>query len=285
MSSQIPSSEGWRRERLHRLTNFGSLDEESPLLALELDTWYYLPFDSIGDMRWRPEYPVVLNMPQASSLQQLLAHTGRAFHGLMSPSSCVMSVGSHPTSIQHYGVGVPVAYIANSEETDAFTHFIAEQNLEGKAVFSVRVRWDTFVTCRDATGQQGNHWIPQCANITLVPEIDNVKVLDSEAPSTSWQATFTCGCASIFRQDNSDILSRTREHWRSIQQANPDVTMFPDDADEYDDLFTTAGPTTAGPTSNHAVSNAELWSVNFPRLEACVREWERLTSGTFHWQL
>lgn len=244
--------------------NGGALPHDTivPWLGLRIDTWYVFALDQIG----RIELGRVAYSSTRSVGEDLLQHISvflEVFQDLVRIRQLILHHCELPnsTSIQSYFLSSqdPITLLDEGKQFVSTT---------SRTVIGCLAEFDLCAALRGFDGLLYDRWLPEAGRLTIGSNlIDYSKQEAVNHFTMSWEVILASVVASLFRENNSTILTECRSHWEEGRK----------------------GPSTGGiitlvaPPEGTAATNSELFRQNMERLREAVNTWQQRTGSKFVW--
>jgi hypothetical protein len=257
--------------------NYGLFEypERVQIWDLRLDTWYYQIDEELGHMGLQ-DGPVTCEGGPLYLWQQLAGFRD-AFADLarLRPVAQVNYQEREP---------IPAGYWAAApmESEDAFvrtveTGFRAHDHILQGAY----VMWEGRAMVRDHSGDLVERWLPDMGFTRLYAGLNGKPLRDlTHGQPVQWRAPVYMNFVSLFRRDNTEILTAARDQWKRLQALEPPATVDFDESSPAELIVALADPPAGTPPDNE-----ELYERNTPRLREAIRRWEQATGHPFEWEV
>jgi hypothetical protein len=255
--------------------NYGlqAITRTPELLRLRMDTWYYADSDhlghiALGDTGVTAEkgLPTFL----VDQLAQVFAMSGPyiRFH----PN---VRIGHQPTLSSIRASVTPLTAL-NEKDLLAKLHHWLQQTPD--VVTLLLSDFDLCLAVRATDGEVIDCWLPLAGNLSLSAQVESTqKDRQTHASTFAWQGGLDLRVLSLFRRDNEAEIQHARILWERFRDADPEIDIFPEEADE-DPIVVLADSPAGTPRDNE-----ELCKRNLPRIQAIIHAWEAATDRRFHW--
>lgn len=317
---------------------WGALTNNTPL-TLWMDTWYANPDATIGVM------PIERTFTQSAGATDVNSEANGPF--LLNEALRFTRAFAHMIDVVHFMFVYrpdtnPIAVHSDVIRPQSSADWLRESEQvarKRKTFLSLDIMFDPLVSVHSSAGEIITGWLPWTGHVwfhtvplgpkdiarRFHPDPPSLRgahgVISSEAwdwgvasmryaaVAQQWQAELRMEVASLFNEDNSDILTHTRDAWRLDQELRRtraqrkrakrrqalqgDATVTEQDDD--DELSNEVGSaaelaeirqykgliTLAAPSPETPATNAELYALNAPRLAEGIAAWERETGSPF----
>jgi hypothetical protein len=243
------------------------------LLQLRMDTWYYADIDHLGDLALG-NVGVTAETGMPAFVVEQLAHVLAGFGPYVRFAPTVL-VGHKPTLKSIRAFVAPLVAQIPEERLEKLQRWLQQTP---DIVTLIVCDFDLYLAVRTASAAVVDHWLPLVGRLSFSARLDaNQEDAQTHISTVAWQGGLDLRVLSLFRRDNEVEIQHARALWERFHDADPEIDLFPEKANEDPIVVLAESPAGTPP------DNEELCKRNLPRLRTMINAWEAMTGSRFHW--
>ena len=243
------------------------------LLRLRMDTWYYADSDHLGDIALG-NAGVTAETGMPAFVVDQLARVFAAFRPYVRFRP-IVRIGHQPT---FHSMRAFVSQVTASTEMELLAELQTWLQRTSDVVTLLLSDFDLCLAVRTYRGTIVDQWLPLAGRLSFFTRLESIQGQEhAHALTSAWQGRLDLRVLSLFRCDNEAEIQHARALWKQFRDANPELDLFPEEADE-DPIVVLAELPEGTP-----LDNRELCKRNLLKLKTMIRSWEEVTCSHFRW--